>query len=76
MNDKPIHEIKSGGLKAALWLNERSGKSAHTVRVIRTFKTGDTWRTTSSFYKSDLQKLIRALSQAEQRIAPREQSAQ
>ena len=72
MNSKPAHEIKVGGVKATIWLNDGNGKTRHTVNTSRSFKAGDVWRQTSSFHKSDLPKLIEALTQAEHWIALRE----
>ena len=72
MNGKPTHEIRVGGVKATIWLNDGKGKTRYTVSTSRSFKAGDEWKQTSSFHKSDLPKLIEALSQAEQWIALRE----
>ena len=72
MNRKPAHEIKIGGVKATIWLKEGNGAARHTVNTSRSFKAGDEWKQTSSFHKSDLPKLIQALTQAQQWIALRE----
>lgn len=65
MNQKPSHEIKSGGIKATIWPNFGKGKPRHTVTIIRNFKVGDAWRLSASFHKSDLPKLIAAITEAE-----------
>lgn len=72
MKSKPAHEIKIGGVKATIWPNDSQGKTRHTVTASRSFKANGEWHQTSSFHKSDLPKLIEALSQAEQWIAERE----
>ena len=72
MNSKPAHEIKIGGVKATIWPNKGKGKARHTVTVSRSYKTGEEWRQTTSFHRSDLSKLIEALTVAEQWIAIRE----
>lgn len=75
MNSKPAHEIKIGGVKATIWPNDGKGVTSYTVTGSRSFKVGEQWRQTSSFHKSDLPKLIDALSQAEQWIALHERPA-
>lgn len=65
MKQKPAHEIKSGGVKATIWRNDGKGKPRHTVNVIRSFKTGEAWLQSASFHRSDLPKLIAALTEAE-----------
>ncbi len=72
MKSKPAHEIKVGGVKATIWLNDGNGAARHTVNTSRSFKAGEEWRQTHSFHKSDLPKLIDALTQAEQWISLRE----
>ena len=75
MNRKPAHEIKIGGVKATIWLNDGKGAARHTVNTSRSFKAGDEWKQTSSFHNSDLPKLIQALTEAHQWIALREPTA-
>lgn len=65
MNQKPAHEIRNGGVKATIWPNDGKGKPRHTVTVIRNFKAGDAWRQSGSYHRSDLPKLIAALTEAE-----------
>ncbi len=72
MKSKPAHEIKVGGVKATIWLNDGNGAARYTVNTSRSFKAGDDWKQTSSFHKSDLPKLIEALTQAAQWIVLRE----
>ncbi|TLD71481.1 hypothetical protein FEM03_08120 [Phragmitibacter flavus] len=69
MNQKPAHEIRNGSIKATIWLNDSKGKPRHTVTVNRSFKSGDAWRQSGSFHRSDISKLITTLTEAEAWIA-------
>lgn len=75
MNNKPAHEIKNGGVKVTIWQNEDQGKTRYSVTVSRSYKAGEEWKQTTSFFKSHLSKLTAALEQAAQWIAEREPAA-
>ncbi|MDZ4405305.1 hypothetical protein [Prosthecobacter sp.] len=75
MNNKPAHEIKNGAVKVTIWSNEDQGKTRYSVTVSRSYKSGEDWKQTTSFFKSHLSKLTAALEQAEQWIAEREPAA-
>ena len=75
MNTKPAHEIRNGGVKVTIWLNEDQGKTRYSATVSRSYKAGEEWKQTTSFHKSHLSKLSAALAQAEQWIAEREPAA-
>jgi len=51
---KPVHEIRIGALKAAIWQNENSNGSHYAVTFARSYKDGETWKSTSSFGRNDL----------------------
>ena len=72
MKNKPAHEIRNGGVKVTIWLNEDQGKTRYSATVSRSYKAGEEWKQTTSFLKSHLSKLSAALAQAEQWIAERE----
>ncbi len=72
MKNKPAHEIRNGGIKVTIWLNDDQGKTRHSLNVSRSYKVGEEWKQTTSFHKSHLPKLIEALDQAAQWIALRE----
>ena len=72
MNNKPAHEIKVGGIRATIWLNEANGKSHYSVTVSRIYKAGDKFQQTTSFSRSVLPKLYEAILKADHWIALRE----
>lgn len=53
--DKPVHEIRLGCIKAAIWANEiEGGGIRHNVQIRRLYKDGDDWKTSDSFGRDDL----------------------
>jgi len=52
---KPIHEIRLGRIKAAIWENEGENGVRHNVTITRLYKNGnDEWKDSGSFGRDDL----------------------
>ena len=52
---RPVHEIRLGRVKAAIWANETEHGIRHSVTLCRVYKDqGDKWKTTDSFGRDDL----------------------
>ena len=51
---KPIHEIRLGAIKAAIWENRNGNGIRHSVTVSRLYKDGDEWKRSESFGRDDL----------------------
>lgn len=53
---RPVHEVRLGRIKAAVWENETENGARHSVTITRLYKSdGDsTWKTTTSFNRDDL----------------------
>ena len=51
---KPIHEVRLGHIKAAVWKNETEGGVRYNVTLSRIYKDGDNWKSTDSFGRDDL----------------------
>jgi hypothetical protein len=63
-NKTPVHEVRIGGIKAAIWENG-SGKSVwHNVTLCRIYRDGDAWKTSASFGRDDLLVLAKVADQA------------
>ncbi len=60
----PVHEVRIGGIKAAIWENETSIGTRHNVTVTRLYKDGDEWKQTESFGRDDLLNLAKVVDQA------------
>ena len=51
---KPVHEIRLGKIKAAIWANETDNGIRHNVTITRLYKDGDEWKTSTSFGRDEL----------------------
>ena len=52
---KPVHEIRLGRIKAAIWANETDSGIRHNVTFSRLYKPdGGDWQDSSSFGRDDL----------------------
>ena len=52
---RPVHEIRLGRIRAAIWENDTQNGTRHNVTLSRLYKDGDEWRDSSSFGRDDLQ---------------------
>jgi len=41
---KPVHEVRLGRIKAALWENDTQNGTRHNVTFTRLYKDGDQWK--------------------------------
>lgn len=61
---KPVHQVRLGSIKAAIWKNESEGGTQFNVTFERLFKKGDEWQSSNSFGKGDLLQLGKVASEA------------
>ena len=61
---QPVHEIRLGAIKAAIWENETEVGTRHNVTVSRLFKEGEDWKQTTSFGREDLLPLAKVVDLA------------
>jgi len=69
MSKKPVHEVRLGRIKAAVWENEiqnGSGQNVtrHNVTFARLYKDGDDWKDSASFGRDDLPLLAKVADRA------------
>ncbi|MBL9168975.1 MAG: hypothetical protein JNN07_14640 [Verrucomicrobiales bacterium] len=62
--DRPVHEVRLGGVKATVWKNESERGSHYNTTVSRIYRDGETWKTSESFGRDDLLPLAKAIDQA------------
>lgn len=62
--NKPVHEIRLGRVKAAVWANETKSGIRHNVTVSRLYKDGDAWKTSDSFSRDDIPLVAKVLDLA------------
>lgn len=51
---RPVHEVRMGRVRAAIWENETQNGTRHNVTLSRLYKDGDEWRDSTSFGRDDL----------------------
>ena len=52
---KPVHEIRLGRIRAAIWLNETENGPRYNVQLSRLYKDkSDKWKDSASFGREDL----------------------
>jgi hypothetical protein len=61
---KPIHEVRLGTIKAAVWRNETEVGVRYNVTFSRLYKDGDNWQSTDSFGRDDLLLLAKVADHA------------
>lgn len=61
---KPVHEVRLGRIKAAIWENETQNGTRHNVTITRLYKDGDQWKDSTSFGRDDLPILAKVADMA------------
>ena len=56
---RPVHEVRMGRIKAAIWENESDNGTFHNVAISRLYKDGDDWKDSTSFGREDLPLVIK-----------------
>ena len=51
---RPVHELRPGRIRAAVWENSTQNGTRHNVTVSRLYKDGDEWKDSTSFGRDDL----------------------
>ena len=51
---KPVHEVRLGLIKAAIWKNENNGVVRYNTTFNRLYKSGDNWQSSDNFGRDDL----------------------
>jgi hypothetical protein len=51
---KPVHEIRLGRIKAAIWENETQNGTVFNVTLARLYRDGTHWKDSTSFGRDDL----------------------
>lgn len=61
---RPVHEIRVGRIKAAIWANETQNGTRHNVSISRIYKDGDEWKDSTSFGRDDLPLVAKVVDRA------------
>lgn len=62
--EKPVHEVRLGAIKAAIWKNDTQNGVRFNVTFARLYKDGDEWKSTDSFGRDDLLVLAKVADKA------------
>ena len=62
--ERPIHEVRFGRIKAAVWANQTQAGVRHSVTFVRLYKEGDEWKTSASFGRDDLPLIAKVADKA------------
>jgi hypothetical protein len=64
-NNKPVHDVKIGRVKASIWANQTKQGTRYSVTIGRLFKPEDgPWKTSPSLDRDDLLAAAKALDSA------------
>jgi hypothetical protein len=65
-NNRPVHEVRLGAVKASIWENTFGETTRHNVTFVKVYKDkdGDQWKTTESFGRDDLLILGKVIDRA------------
>ena len=65
MAKKPVHEVRLGRIKAAIWENDTQNGPLHNVTFTRLYKDeDDQWKDSTSFGRDDLPLLAKIADMA------------
>lgn len=59
INNKPVHEVRLGKVKACVWANSTEKGTRHNVTLVRIYKDGDDWKESKTFGRDDLPLLMK-----------------
>lgn len=61
---RPVHDLRIGRIRAAIWANETQNGMRHNVTISRIYKDGDEWKDSTSFGRDDLPLVTKIADQA------------
>ena len=59
-NKKPIHEIRSGNVRACIWENVGMRGTFYSITFQRLYRDGDAWKSSPAFSARDTIRLMAA----------------
>ena len=74
MAKRPVHEIRTGRVRAAIWENDTQNGTRHNVTFSRLYRDGEQWKDSSSFGRDDLPLLAKVADQVHTWIYQQSQS--
>ncbi len=74
--EKPVHEVRLGLIKAAVWKNDTDNGIRYNTSFSRLYKDGEEWKNTSSFGRDDLLTLAKVADSAHSWIHQQDQEGE
>lgn len=74
MPKRPVHEIRLGRVRAAIWENDTQNGVRHNVTLSRLYRDDDQWKDSSSFGRDDLPLVAKVVDQVHTWIYQQSQS--
>lgn len=62
--NRPVHTVRIGNIKAAVWVNDTASGTMFNVTVSRSYKDGEDWKESGSFGFDDVLTLMKCLDMA------------
>lgn len=72
--EKPVHEVRLGAIKAAIWRNDTQNGVRYNATFSRLYRDEEEWKSTDSFGRDDLLLLGKVADQAHSWIHAQAQS--
>jgi len=63
-DNKPVHEVRLGPVKATIWANSGNTGVWYNVTFSRLYKQDDSWKSADSFGRDDLLLIAKVANQA------------
>ena len=73
---RPVHEIRMGRIRAAIWENDTTNGKRHNATLSRIYKDGETWKDSTSFGREDLPLVMKVADRAHSWIFENSHSAE
>jgi hypothetical protein len=73
--NKPVHDVRLGAIKAAIWANSTPKGIRHSVTLTRLYKDGENWKYSDSFGRDDLPLIEKVADEAFRWICANAKSA-
>jgi len=64
MSKQPVHEVRFGLIKAAIWRNQTKAGERFNVTFTRLFRNGDHWSESNHYGREDLLLVAKAADHA------------
>lgn len=62
---KPVHEIRLGRIRVAIWANQSNGEGVwFNSTIVRLYKDGEQWKETNAYGRDDLPIVAKAADMA------------